>query len=191
MADREFINGLLQCHGLYHAWACLEGQANISLARDQLADQFLATDCTTLVFIDGDIGFQRSDLQRLLSSPHSITSGLYPRKRAAAEWVFVAADGAPATIESTAPFPVRRAGTGFLRIERQVFLDLIASGLCTPFMDAGRRLHHFFPTGVENGEYLSEDYFFCELAAKVGHRVFVDPQIRLRHVGRWVFSRGN
>ena len=58
-AERDFINGLLQCHGLYYAWACVEGQANISLARDMLAGQFLASDCTTLVMIDGDIGFGR------------------------------------------------------------------------------------------------------------------------------------
>lgn len=48
-ADREFITGLLQAHGLYAGWICLEGQANISRARDLLVAQFMATDCTTLV----------------------------------------------------------------------------------------------------------------------------------------------
>ena len=36
-AEREFINGLLEAHGLYAGWTCLEGQANISRARDLLA----------------------------------------------------------------------------------------------------------------------------------------------------------
>jgi hypothetical protein len=188
-AERDFINGLLQCHGLYYAWACIEGQANISLARDLLAAQFLASDCTTLVFIDGDIGFQRTDLERLLASPHSVTSGLYLRKRANAEWVFQPVLGAEAPPRDK-PFQVRHAGAGFLKIERRVFQDLIASGSFPSYPGAdGQTTHHFFASGVVDGEFLSEDYYFSEIATRAGHPVYVDPRIRLAHVGRWTYSR--
>ena len=190
-AEREFINGLLQCHGLYYAWACIEGQANISLARDSLAAQFLASDCTTLVFIDGDIGFGRADLQTLLSTPQSLVGGLYPRKRAQADWVFAPAEGhTPAALSGARPFKVRHVGCGFLKIERRVFTDLISSGKCAPYPGVdGHPAHHFFASGVMNGEFLSEDYYFCELAARAGHAVHADPRIRLRHVGRRVYER--
>jgi hypothetical protein len=45
-------------------------------------------------------------------------------------------------------------------------------------------VHHFFQTGVVDGELLPEDYYFCELALRAGHPTFVDTAIRLRHVGR-------
>jgi hypothetical protein len=188
-AERDFINGLLQCHGLYYAWACVEGQANISLARDMLAGQFLASDCTTLVMIDGDIGFSRGDLETLLRSPHGVTSGMYPRKRDQGGWVFEPHDASvDSQIAAGKPFPVRHAGAGFLKVERRVFTDIARGNDAVTYRGAdGQTTHHFFRSGVANGEFLSEDYFFCELAAKAGHAVHVDPRIRLRHIGRRIY----
>jgi hypothetical protein len=188
-ADRDFINGLLQCHGLYYAWACVEGQANISLARDMIAGQFLASDCTTLLMIDGDIGFGRHDVEALLRSPHSVTSGMYPRKRAEGGWVFVPLEGdVDKEIAGGKPFRVRHAGAGFLRVDRRVFTDLIKSGTLPTYPGAdGRTTHHFFRSGVTGNEFLSEDYYFGEVARQAGHPTYVDPQIRLRHVGRRIY----
>lgn len=191
-ADREFITGLLQAHGLYAAWTCLEGQANISRARDLLAAQFMASDCTTLVFIDGDIGFVREDLRRLLESPFPITGGLYPRKSPTRKWVCVPQP------EDLQPLPghpdfrrVRRVGTGFLRIDRVALEKMIAGGQVEEYRLNGNRMHHFFPSGLLDGEFLSEDYYFCELATRAGIGVYVDCQIQLRHVGRLVYQRSD
>lgn len=188
-AERDFINGLLQCHGLYYAWACVEGQANISLARDMLAGQFLASDCTTLVMIDGDIGFGRGDLETLLRSPHGVTSGMYPRKRDQGGWVFEPRDGnVDQQIAAGKPFPVMHAGAGFLKVERRVFTDIARGGDAVSYRGAdGQTTQHYFRSGVANGAFLSEDYYFCELAEQAGHAVHVDPRIRLRHIGRRVY----
>jgi hypothetical protein len=185
-AERDFINGLLQCHGLYYAWACVEGQANISLARDMLAGQFLASDCTTLVMIDGDIGFGRGDFETLLHSPHGVTSGMYPRKHDKGGWVFESQDAnVDRQIAAGKPFPVLHAGAGFLKVERRVFTDIARNSDVATYRGAdGQTTRHFFRSGVANGEFLSEDYSFCELAAQAGHGVHVDPRIRLRHIGR-------
>jgi hypothetical protein len=187
-AQREFIQGLLQSQGLYYGWSCLEGQANISLARDLLVAEFLQTDCTTIVFIDADIGFVRSDLETLLQSPHSITGGLYPRKRQTKSWVAVPLPGGEEISLGAAPVRVKRVGTGFLRVERRVFEDLIASGACPASTWDGRAVHHFFPTGVLDGEFLSEDFYFCELARRAGHDIYLDPRIRLKHAGRILYT---
>lgn len=191
-ADREFITGLLQAHGLYAGWICLEGQANISRARDLLVAQFMATDCTTLVFIDGDMGFGHEDVRRLLASPFPITSGLCPRKSASMTWACVPQ---PAQLPPLAEHPdlrrVRRAGTGFLRIDRGVFEAMIGGGHVTPYVLNGNTVHQFFPSGLLDGEFLSEDYYFCELAARAGFGVHVDTGIKVRHVGRFVYQRAD
>ncbi len=191
-AEREFITGLLEAHGLYSGWTCLEGQANISRARDLLAAQFLASDCTTLVFLDGDVGFGREDLRLLLDSPFPITGGLYPRKSASRKWVCVPQP------EDLNPVPgyenyrrVRRVGTGFLRIDRVAFEKMAAGGHVAAYPLNGARVGHYFPTGLLDGEFLSEDYYFCELATKTGLGVYVDTRIRLRHTGRFVYNREN
>ena len=189
-ADREFIIGLLQAQGLYAAWSCLEGQANISRARDILAGQFLATDCTSLVFIDGDVGFSRQDLEWLLDSPYPITGGLYQRKSASGQWVCVPQpEAAPAEPGAAHYRRVQRVGTGFLRIDRSVFEALIARELVLEYPLEANRLHQFFPSGVLDGQFLSEDYYFCELAARAGIAIRVDSRIRLKHVGRYIFQQ--
>lgn len=189
-ADREFINGLLEAHGLYAGWTCLEGQANISRARDLLVAQFLASDCTTLVFVDGDVGFGREDLRLLLASPYPITAGLYPRKSTSRKWVCVPQP------EDVPPIPgqpdfrrVRRVGTGFLRIDRSVLDAMIAGSHIAHYPLNGNTLYQFFPTGLLDGEFLSEDYYFCELATRAGFGIYVDSRIQLRHVGRLVYQR--
>lgn len=189
-AEREFIIGLLQAHGLYAAWTCLEGQANISRARDILAAQFLASDCTSLVFIDGDVGFTRQDLQWLLESPFPLTAGLYQRKNSSGQWVcFPQPDAAAVDPHSTNYRRVQRVGTGFLRIDRVVFETLITQKLVVEYPLESNRLHTFFPTGVLDGQFLSEDYYFCELAARAGFPIRIDTRIRLKHVGRFIFQQ--
>jgi hypothetical protein len=189
-ADREFIQGLIQSQGLYQGWACLEGQSHISAARDQLAAQFLATDCDTLVFIDGDIAFTRSDLERLLGAQGTLVSGLYMRKQKQPQWAFMAEEGLSPDIPADASglLPARAVPAGFLRIQRSVFEDLIRSGLCVSFRSSASVLHHFFQSGVVNGSFLSEDYMFCHLARQVGHPALIEPRIRLGHVGRKTYS---
>jgi hypothetical protein len=194
-ADREFIIGLLQAHGLYAAWTCLEGQANISRARDILAAQFLASDCTSLIFVDGDVGFARHDLQWLLESPFPITGGLYQRKNSSAQWVCVPQPEAAGIVNGHPPGNftsyrrVQRLGTGFMRIDRTVFETLIERKLVADYPLESNRLYQFFPSGVLDGHFLSEDYYFCELATRAGFDIHIDTRIRLKHVGRFIFQQ--
>ncbi|HEY5809779.1 MAG TPA: hypothetical protein VIT67_17520 [Povalibacter sp.] len=157
-----------------------------------LLAQFLATDCTTLVFIDGDIGFTRDDLQRLLDAPFPITAGLYPRKSAKLKWVCVPQPEDLSAIEGHPHLRrVRRVGTGFLRMDRSALEKMIASGHVGHYELNGNHINHFFPSGLLNGEFLSEDYYFCELATQAGLGVYVDTRIRLKHVGRSIYERSS
>jgi hypothetical protein len=188
-ADREFITGLLAAQGLYAGWMCLEGHANICRARDLLAAQFLATDCDSMIFIDGDVGFSRQDMEMLLASPHPITAGIYRRKNDSGHWVCHPQPHEArhdANLSSLAR--VERVGTGFLRIDRRVFDALVAGSHVNRYANGDQQVHQFFPTGLYNGEFLSEDYYFCELAAKAGFDIYIDTRIKLKHVGRRVYQ---
>ena len=189
-AEREFINGLISCQGLYHGWACVEGVSHIGLARDLLAAQFLASGCDRMIFIDGDIGFARADLERLLATDKSLVSGMYPRKNPGMNWSFKTVSPEPdEALPAKGLIPVRYAPCGFLSIERRVFDGIAKSGSCPTYSYEGHTVNHFFQTGVVDGEILPEDYFFCELARRAGHAPFVDTAIRLRHIGRAVYER--
>ena len=50
------------------------------------------------------------------------------------------------------------------------------------------KMYDIFKTGVFDGEYLSEDYYVCRILRELGFDVFVDPNIKTRHNGNYVFS---
>ena len=50
------------------------------------------------------------------------------------------------------------------------------------------KMYDIFKTGVFDGEYLSEDYYVCRILKEIGFDIFVDPNIKVRHNGMYVFE---
>jgi hypothetical protein len=186
--DLQFASGLIGASGLYHGWATVDGISNISAARDALAAQFLDSDCDCLIFIDSDIGFETEDLRKLIATHQSLVGGLYTRKTAGGRWLFTPLPGQTYNPSSRVEVvPALHVPAGFLKIDRAVFESLRASGHCPSYRLQGRKVTHFFPTVVEEGSFLSEDYGFCELAASVGHVPHLHTGCRVKHIGRQAF----
>ena len=56
-------------------------------------------------------------------------------------------------------------------------------------IDAGIDVtYDVFKVGVYDGEYLSEDFFFCRYLREMGYKILVDPSIPTRHNGNYVFA---
>ena len=125
------------------------GEALVMKARNAIADQFLQSDASHLMLIDGDIGFQAVDVLALLAlqlrgsadNPYDVVTAPYPIKRMAWDQLAQAvrqgladADSArldrfaaklllfpqePGVYKIHAPLQVAQAGTGFMMIRRQ------------------------------------------------------------------------
>lgn len=125
----------------------------ITRARNYCVASFLETDCTHMMFIDADIGFDATDVFSLLyitdhDKGRGIVGGLYPKKNIAWEKVAAAVmQGYGKTnpselaqfagdlvfnqpelksITTNMPFEVCELGTGFMMIDRKVFTDYTA-----------------------------------------------------------------
>ena len=48
---------------------------------------------------------------------------------------------------------------------------------------SGRREYDYWPMGVINDEYLSEDWYFCDRYRSLGGKIWCHTAIRLRHTG--------
>ena len=56
-------------------------------------------------------------------------------------------------------------------------------------IDAGIDVtYDVFKVGVYDGEYLSEDFFFCRYLREMDYKILVDPSIPTRHNGNYVFA---
>lgn len=175
----------------------LVGDSAVGRARNRLAAQFLASDCTHLLFLDTDLVFGPADIQRLVDHPEPIVAGLYPKKQPSLAWVCNMLDPSPA------PRPdglqeVKYAGTGCLRIAREVFESMADAYPELEYQpDDGEqfdgRMWDFFTMGVwrcpETGRrrYLTEDWWFCQRARDMGYPIWMDTQIVLKHCGDAVY----
>jgi choline kinase len=55
------------------------------------------------------------------------------------------------------------------------------------YVNHGHDEWDFFPVGVVNKEYLSEDWYFCDKARALGFKVMLDTRVQLRHEGSAIF----
>ena len=132
----------LQTHFLFN-------ESLVQRARNYCTDEFLRSDCTHMMFIDSDIGFNPNDVIALLAlqsddSEYDIIGGPYPKKCIAWEKIKMAVDKGFADENPTeldkfvgdfvfnpksgqreiplgAPVEVLEIGTGFMMIRRKTF----------------------------------------------------------------------
>lgn len=97
------------------------------------------------------------------------------------------------------PVEVSEAGTGFMLIPRTTLekyasaypeLKYIPDHVRTQNFDGSREITAFFDCEIDpdTKRYLSEDYFFCRNAVKVGIKVHMCPWMELQHVGSYIFK---
>lgn len=172
----------------------VRGYSAIDQARNQMATDALANGFEETMWIDSDVVFDPSDVDRLRCLNLPLTCGIYPKKglrelavhlvSGTNELIFGALGG---VVE------VRYAATGFLHVRREVY-ETIHSQLQLPICNRQFKkpmIPFFQPLVVEAAEgpwYLAEDFAFCERARQCGFTVQADTRIRLWHVGSYKYS---
>ena len=161
------------------AYAHMMNESLITRARNSLAADFLDSECTHLMFIDADIGFNPADIIHMVDADKDIICGLYPKKEI--NWhqvidavkadvpahelhdytgVFVmnAIDHAGQVhVKLNEPIEISNGGTGFMLIKREVFEGL-ADKVPSYFNDVyavvdpdkkPREIKEFFATSID------------------------------------------
>jgi hypothetical protein len=181
----------------------------VTRARNMLAHSFLLSDCTHLLFIDADVAFDPEGIIKMVDANLPLIGGLYAKKHINWNKVHAAAlrGVRPENLHAAAcdyyvrgdveiglnkPVEVLSVGTGLMLIKREVFEKLRPD---TPVSQLGStvigqikttdNVHHFFNTGVDakTGEFLSEDYAFCQKWRAVGGKVYAAPWVGTIHIG--------
>ena len=136
-------------YGIEVQFFYLFNESLITRARNYCVDEFLRSDCTHMIFLDSDIGFDFNDVIGMLAlmdseSEYDILCAPYPKKTIAWEKIKDAvdrgyADDNPNTLDNfvgdfvfnptagtgsfalNAPVEVMEGGTGFMMIQRRAF----------------------------------------------------------------------
>ena len=139
--------GVFSRYGIGMQYAHMMNESLITRARNSLAKDFLASECSHLMFIDADIGFNPADIVPMIHADKDIVCGLYPKKEI--NWIDVSKAvkagvspqelhnytgafvvntiGGTETLEGNmyTPLEIANGGTGFMLIKREVFDGLI------------------------------------------------------------------
>lgn len=190
------------------------GDAMIYHSRNTLADKFMKTECSTLLFIDDDIIFPvgRPDflreiarlpstypsehlalhtLHRLKSHDKGIVGATYYERNPEGRPVNALRENsgynAKARAFSDEILPCDWVGTGCTMVKRQVFLDIQAKFPELAPTPAAPVWNYFLPDTDGAGEDIS----FCRRAAKAGHQTYVDCKLHALHVGYAAYGSHN
>jgi hypothetical protein len=210
---------VLRDAGVDTFWMQVTNESLIPRGRNEIVRLFRDSACSHLMFIDADIGFPPDAVLQLLRVDEGVVCGSYPKKEINWPRVELAAQQGKEFLEDFAGsfvfnmcgddsntdvrgvVEVRHGGTGFMLIHRGVF-DLLEQNVKL-YRNPGFReldrdpdlptpmVREFFKAEADDkGEYLSEDYYFCDLWRTHGGKVWLHPFIELTHTGTHTY-RGN
>ncbi len=169
------------------------GDYSVAMARNALTAQFLATDCTHLLFIDNDLVFTPEDVLRVTSHDLPVVGGIYClKKEGPIHWC---GNGFPdreeAVDQNTGLQRVRYLGTGFLCVAREVFERILVEDReqieYTVDIPPHPTEWDFWRFGVkltddQRKRYLTEDWWFCQRCLELGIPVYADADVVLGHI---------
>ncbi len=173
-----------------------ESDSMVARGRSQLASRFLTHPgtqaCTDLVFIDTDVYWDGDDLLKLMSHEVPVVAGAYPFKNESGN--FPLRWSSEGLLEEHGLWIVQAVTPGFLRIRRDALERMTQEMPWLEYKDVHGDADHpcymFFDNLHRHNGVYDEGYIFCERWRGVGGRVYLDPDIDLKHVGMKIFSFG-
>jgi hypothetical protein len=178
-------------HGISIQIGSICGCSVVSRARNLLAQDMLESDCTDLMFIDSDINFEPEDILRLLAWTSDPKKGIVagvPRTRST-DKVYIATldydENEELTMNGMGLVRAKRVATAFMMIRRDVFETLDAAHPEWRYYDerTKRTVPCMFDFMKTDEGYIGEDFLFCDRVREHGFEVWIDPTIKLGHMG--------
>ena len=184
-----------QAHGIAVQLGNISGCSVVSRARNSIAKMFLESDCDHLLMVDADMVINADDIFRLLAfnSTRPIVAGIgCARKKEKVYFSMLDQDEeGNVMMDSMGLVRAKRVGTGFIMIHRQVFETMKANHPEWEYFDHNHECNMmaYFDFKLDQTEgYMGEDFVFCERARQDGFTVWIDPTIKLGHMGMHEFE---
>lgn len=172
-----------QTMGIHAQLALVANNSIVQWARDEVVDLFLQTDCNKLFWIDSDMVWDPNDFIRMLalSQKRDIVCATYPAKKEPA--TFYVNHDPPLISDDLGLFEVKGVGLGFTVMSRKVVEALVDNAPKALDEISGKEIPQVFRVGMVDGKRIGEDMAFFEDARKLGFKVYLDPLVKLKHLG--------
>lgn len=170
-----------------------------AMGRNQLADDFMASECERLIFLDSDVTFEQGTMLKIAHRKEDFVGGAFRYKTDLEQYPVGWLPNEELRANSEGLLEVASLPGGFLSISRKVFESHKERFPERTYDHQGRTAHCYFQMPYTNGHLRGEDSFFCEEWRDSGGTVFLDPEITLTHwdfnkpyvghIGKWLKGR--
>lgn len=169
------------------------GCSVVTRARNLIVHEFLKSNCDHLLFIDSDMTFDPESVIRLLAwnQDKPIVAGAYEARKDGKIYILTLdSDDNGVIMDDMGLVKATRVATGFMMIRRDVFEKLaeLHPEWLHKDTNSDEQLYCFFDFKCTPEGYLGEDFLFCERAIEAGFSAWIDPTIKLGHMGIHEFS---
>lgn len=191
---RSLMTDLLALQARGDEWTVHDecGNALIADARALIVAQFLASDCDTLVFIDSDVSWEAGALLKLVDYPVDMVAGIYPQRRDPINYCVKWQNKAELWADpETGLLEVDGVPAGFMKLSRDQLERMVEQYPDTEFYvetAPNKRAWALFADYRIGKHKMGEDYAFCRRWADMGGKIWVDPEIKMGHVGFKTFQ---
>jgi hypothetical protein len=193
---------LLKEHGIRVTFQFVVGSSVICKARNELCAHFLMSDFTDLLFIDDDMQWRPADVLRLLGSDKPLIGGvgrmrIQKPNSDPAVWCWRPKhDKGALRQDDMGAVEALGFGAAFMLVNRRVLHEMAQAHPewkrpgPEDWSQSLRDAYFEFFRQNEDGVLgeISEDYVFCNRWRARGGEIWVDPTIKLGHVGSWTFA---
>lgn len=200
----EYVGSLFNTFTLFSQnnvnfnWVIEAGNADLVAARAELLAAFISSGYSHLLMIDDDMGWDNNAVARLLWAKKDFVAVAGRKKRDTPIFalnplnsnervVDVPVDQASGTAE------IKEVGLAFALVTRNCVEKMIEAYPELLYVLPGneKRYSLFMPLMTQEGAYKAEDYAFCHRWRAIGGKVYVCPDISLKHVGGMKIFEGS
>lgn len=173
--------------------------SHAAMGRNQLADDFMNSDCDRLVFLDADVTFEPGSILKIAKHNTPFVGGAYRFKLENEMYPVGWLDKPELWADENGLLEVATLPGGFLSLSREVFEKLKEAHPERSYEHFGRTAHCYFQMLFTEGHLYGEDSYFCKEWRDLGGKVLLDPELELTHwdfnrpfkghIGKWLKSR--
>jgi hypothetical protein len=192
---------MLAKEGIAADYFSVSENCHVDDGRNEILRSFMRTNCTDLLFIDSDVGWEPESIVKILRYDRDVVAGVYPKKTpdgVVEEYPVKMEPGKEIWAEADGLVEVVGAPTGFMRIRRGVVEQLINANKHRQFLgqnhkDGDPPYTIVFERTLESGHRFSGDYSFCNKWRSMGGKIYVDPEMNFSHEGNkeWLGCLGD
>lgn len=178
----------------------LSNCSHAAMGRNQLAQEFMDSDCDRLVFLDADVTFEPGQLLKIAHAKSDFVGGAYRYKmdfeNYPVGWLH---DQKQLYANQHGHLEVATLPGGFLSLSKNVFQTLKEKFPERSYQHFGKTAHCYFQMLFADGFLCGEDSYFCKEWRDCGGQVFLDPELTLTHweynkpyvghIGNWLKSK--